>query len=200
MKNTLKAPNQLTKKSGFTIFELMIAVALLGVLTAVAVPNFNTFIEKQKMRTDSEAFAKALSFARAEAVVAPSQSVTVRWNTAGVDIIISDTSVSPAIDQTLSPGFVAVMDSVTNQFLKVTEYQDSGSISADNDTDDTITFDSLGRLNGTDAGANNTFAIVFCSERGGDKFARRVEVAQTGRVALKLKTDLGVTTLSCPTI
>ena len=200
MRNISKDLSQFNRMPGFTIIELMIAVALLGVLTAVAVPSFNTFIEKQKLRTDSESFAKALSFARAEAIVSLSQSVTVRWNTTASDIAINDTSVSPAIAQTLSPGFVAVMDGVTNEFLKVTEYKDSGSVSADNDTDDTITFDSLGRLNGTD-GSISTFAVVFCSERGGDKHARRIEVAQTGRVALKLKENLtGVTTLACPAI
>ncbi len=196
--NMKKISKRFNHSLGFTIIELMFSVLILGILTAVAVPNFSDFIEKQKVNSDSSSLAKTLSFARSEAIVARSGSVVVRWNTTSSDITINDTSTATPTPQTLSPGFVAVMDSMTNEFLKLTEYQGSGSNSVDNDADDTITFDSLGRL-GPNGGVN-TVAMLFCSERGGDKHARRIEVSQTGRVSQRLKDDAGVTSLACPTI
>jgi type IV fimbrial biogenesis protein FimT len=53
---------------GFTLLELMAAVAVLGVLLAVGVPSFGNIIRKNRMATHTNALVSALAVARSEAV------------------------------------------------------------------------------------------------------------------------------------
>ena len=43
---------QQTTQTGFTLIELMIAVAIVALLAAIAVPNYNRYVEKSR-RTDA---------------------------------------------------------------------------------------------------------------------------------------------------
>ena len=54
--------------TGFTIIELMVAVAVLAVLVAVAVPTFNDFFDRHRVRGAAEEVVSVISNARAEAV------------------------------------------------------------------------------------------------------------------------------------
>lgn len=63
--------NQITAariSNGFTIIELMLTIALIAVVATVAVPSFETFIERNQLATRINQFSNALSVARSEAI------------------------------------------------------------------------------------------------------------------------------------
>lgn len=53
---------------GFSLIELAVAMAILGLLTAAAVPNFTSWIANARVRTTAESIQNGLMLAKAEAV------------------------------------------------------------------------------------------------------------------------------------
>lgn len=56
------------KDQGFTLIELMIVVAIVGVLTSVALPAFTSFVAGQRIKTASFDLMSMMIFARSEAI------------------------------------------------------------------------------------------------------------------------------------
>nr|WP_010132139.1 GspH/FimT family pseudopilin [Microbulbifer agarilyticus] len=57
-----------SRQQGLTLIELMITLAVLGVIVAIAVPGFNTMIQNTRSATLGEEMVGALQFARSEAI------------------------------------------------------------------------------------------------------------------------------------
>lgn len=55
-------------QQGFTIVELMISIALLAIVSMLALPSYRTFIQNSYIRTTAESILNGLQLARAEAV------------------------------------------------------------------------------------------------------------------------------------
>ena len=54
--------------SGFTLVEMMIALAIFAILAAIALPAFDSFIQGSRLRTYANDFAAAARLARSEAL------------------------------------------------------------------------------------------------------------------------------------
>lgn len=65
---TLHAAPSRRQARGFTIIEVMVVVAILGVLAALAAPSFGPLIERWRVRDAAESLQSTLFYARSEAI------------------------------------------------------------------------------------------------------------------------------------
>jgi type IV fimbrial biogenesis protein FimT len=56
------------RQHGFSLIELVIAVAIAGVLLSLALPNFSAYLRNVKLRSAAESFLSGIQLARSEAV------------------------------------------------------------------------------------------------------------------------------------
>lgn len=59
---------QFLNETGFTVLEMMMVIAVLGVLIAIAAPSFSSVIEKQRAKSAAADLHTALTLARSEAI------------------------------------------------------------------------------------------------------------------------------------
>jgi type IV fimbrial biogenesis protein FimT len=60
--------NNRVNNRGFSLIELMVVIAVLGIVTAYGLPSFGTWIQDSKTRTIAESLQNGIRIARAEAV------------------------------------------------------------------------------------------------------------------------------------
>ena len=58
----------MTNQRGFTLMELLLAIAVLAIVTTAALPAFNQFIQTNRLSGQSNELVTALQFARSEAL------------------------------------------------------------------------------------------------------------------------------------
>lgn len=56
------------KQNGFTLFEMMVTIAVMAIMTTAVVPGYNSMKEKHKIRGTAETIASDLQLARSEAI------------------------------------------------------------------------------------------------------------------------------------
>jgi len=59
---------KIKQASGFTLTELMIIVAIIGILASIALPSFQGMIERNRLKEAVEGLKSDLMFARTEAI------------------------------------------------------------------------------------------------------------------------------------
>ena len=90
------------KSSGFTILELMITIAVVGVLAAVALPSFNYTIQNNRVKTAASDAHMSLLLARSEAIKR-NNNVKVSFNSSGWTVAYYDPDLTP-------PDYVTLTD------------------------------------------------------------------------------------------
>lgn len=144
---------QRNKMDGFGLIELMIAIALMGILLVMGAPAFSNWIQNAQVRTAAESISNGLQMARAAAV---QRNTNVRFNltsaTGLVDWEICGTASTPC----------AAADIIQQRFntdgspnARVGVYEDGDGnnasnyatvIPAGNEMPSYVTFNGLGRV------------------------------------------------------
>jgi type IV fimbrial biogenesis protein FimT len=205
------------RQTGFTLMELLIVIAIAGVLVAVGVPGLRTMVENNRLTSQINQFSSSLALARSEAVkvndhvaICPSTNgsscaADVDWNVGWITFI-NRRHANGAHDTT--PGTVQVdNDQVTGDastdpcraaqtyddaddcILSWTEALTPASQTLRSDaTEDYIYYNGSGR-------SNESASFVLCDSRGASH-AKAVVISTTGRTSVR-KDNVDGSALSC---
>jgi type IV fimbrial biogenesis protein FimT len=174
---------------GFTLIELMVSLTVAGILFAIAIPAFNSFLQNDRDTGQANSLVESLSYARSEAVKRASPNgiaVCPSANGAACDAgPWTEGWIVTYIDP-VTPGNTIVLQAIPALSGTNTVTPVAGPATG-------ITFNS----NGTAPLA--PFTLRICDQRGA-AFARQVEVNLTGRVAASQKPgfSVGGAALACP--
>jgi len=149
---------------GFTLIELMVAIAVLAIVTIIGFPAFSGIFERSRADSDTSELLRALSLARLEAI---NQSKNVK--------------IDALTDDDWTKNLVIYVDDDNNGSLdageKVVRRYDglaNGGVIATTGDVDSIVFDSMGGLR---TPANS---VVFSYTRG--EASKSLVVCPTGRI------------------
>lgn len=176
-----------TKNQGFTLIELMLAVAFLGLLMVIAMPNLSQFVQKQKLSTQAELISSTFGVARSEAL-SRLNDVHVCWNPK------SETSDKTVNGHVIKPGQMAVvfpLTSTTSEVIREIEYDVENTLTVDDETDNCTTYSPQGRLKSM-TGTSLIFGVCRAANEKDD--SRSIEISSTGRAVVK-KNQINATTI-----
>lgn len=131
-----KAMQSLSVAKGFTMIELMIAVIVLGLMVAIAMPSYSIWIQNTRIRSASESFLSGLQLARNEAVRRNSNVQFVVGT--GSAWTVSCTAVTPGCD---AAAVTKIQGRASNEGSS-----SAVTVVASNGGGTTVRFDSFGRM------------------------------------------------------
>ena len=162
---------------GFTVIELMVTVAVLGVLAAVAFPSMRDYLDRQRLIGQVRAVSELAQVARSEAIKRSAASVGTAANT--VAMTVSPTSpwfVGLATGSAACSGATCVISGSTDQRLVTATECPSCTMSSPN-SQVVIVFDLRGLVTGI--GADQ--AITLQSPMGRQL---SLTISRLGRISL----------------
>ena len=180
---------------GFTLVEMVVVVAILGILIGLGASNYSAWIANSRIRTAADTLASGLSTARNEAI---KRNRLVRFHLvsdlgAGCTLSSSGTSwvaslndptttagakCDIAISETTAP-FIVAKKSATEQASRVT----IAALNRAGDAADTIVFNGLGRVASRNT-AMEQIAIDSSAVAGAETRELRIEVTDGGLIRL----------------
>ena len=156
--------------AGFTMIELMVTLAVAGILMGLALPAFNGFIDQRNMAAQGNEMILAFALARSEAA---NRGTTV-------SVQAADPSAST---NEWGPGYCVVLGTpgnctTANTVLRRFEGADDNTFNETINDDQTFSFNSRGLLiSGTAA------AIALCSTDTSEDPGRNITISVIGRAS-----------------
>ena len=156
--------------SGFTIIELMVALAIAAVMMMYAIPAFNDFTVQRQMSANVNAMVSALNYARSEAA------------RLGADTTVQAIDASDSNDE-WGPGFCVTQGDPGNCVASFRVFALDGAPTFDAqgalDNQDSLTFNSRGLLQGTLQGT-----IQLCGADADEDPGRVISINTIGRASV----------------
>lgn len=170
------------REGGFTLVEMMVVLAVIGILATVVIPSFQTFYYNGVGTTQVNEFVTSLNYARSEAITRGTQAIMCKSNDgASCDnalnwhegwLIFADTNNSSTLDNT---------DVILRVHGPLT---DSNSTLYGNGTvTNTVTFNA--------SGTSQNGSFLLCDDRGLGEHAKAI-VLSFGRIRTLKQTDPSV--------
>jgi len=163
------------KKSGFTLMELLIAVALISIVTALAIPSMRSFSQNDRLTTNINTMIGHLAYARSEAVKRSVQvsicASVVATNCTGGNwedgwIVYVDSDSNGSFSEDIANGEV---------ILRANQAMDGGNkFSPTANYASQVTYDNRGFVTATGG-------FLLCDNRNG-AFGKTITISNTGRV------------------
>ena len=163
------------KNSGFTLLELLIAIALISIVTAIAVPSMTAFNQNDRLTTNINTLTGHLAYARSEAVKRSQQ----------VSLCISSDSANCTGGSSWEEGWIVYIDADNDDsftedtasgevILRTQQLLDGGNTLTPTTFADQVTYDYRGFT-------TSTGSFLLCDNRPGD-FGKTITITTTGRV------------------
>lgn len=162
-RNDMLRNTQPIKSTGFSLTELLVTISILGILTAVAMPSFQVWIQNAQIKNAAESIQNGLQRARAEAVA---RNVNIEF-TLGVNSSWTVHLVGSAVNID-SRSSTDGSSNVTRSVLPVTAT--------------TITFNNLGGIV-TNADASASFSQIILNSATGTR-PLRVTIGVGGNIRM----------------
>ena len=160
------------KTSGFTLLELMITMAIVGLVFAIGIPSMNTFIQNDRLVTQINTLIGHLSYARSEAVKRSQQ----------VGVCVSNNTTSCTGGNNWENGWIIFVDidgdgsfTAGDEILRAQQQLKGENTLSPGTVGSQVTYDYRGFL------ASDVGTFSLCDDRG-DGYAKAITVTASGRV------------------
>ncbi len=180
------------KHSGFTLIELMMVCAVVGVMVVVSVPNMGAFIKNQRIKSQMFDFLNALNIARSEAVKRKT-TVTI---CSSADL---DSTPTCAASTNWATGYIIFED--PNNDGTFTGGTDT-VINLGNPLTGNNTFNSTGSSvrYQTDGSTLGTTRFAICDNRTpAVDYGRQINITMVGRASVEGGTGVSISSCTAPT-